>query len=255
MNRIFWISLVLLLLLIPGKVEGQRWRLLRYEAGIGTGTVHPFMDIGSYKPGLSSFQITDSRPNINTHIAYVLLEDLNVKLDLNYLMIGATDSDTPERDRGFTFLSNAFEHTVRLDFNILGGGRAFGMQGMYNRRGMINNFGSSRLYVFGGVGGIMSKTEIWTVDGPIPDTKEGYYNNLNYGVVIPAGIGYRLAIDAYWDFTFEASGRFSFADKIDGYMHPSSLHYDRFITTSFKAVRKIRNDRKGRPIFAKYGFR
>ncbi len=252
MNRHFWIYILLGALLIPSTVEAQRWKLRRYEAGIGLGTVTSFTDIGSPDFGFTSFNPIDTRFNISTHAGYLILEDLSVKLELNYLMIGASDPEIRDRSLGFT--THGFEHAVRAEYTFLGGGRTFSTA-TFNRRGMVNNYGSSYLYVFAGAGGILTKATVRDASGEEVFGNPGYSNNLHWGAVIPAGIGFRRSVDAYFDFAVEVGGRFTFTDLIDGYQTQWSQYNDRYIITSVKAVYKIRNDRRGRPIFSRYGTR
>ncbi len=254
MNRRIWIYILLFLFVIPGKVEAQRWKLLRYEAAIGTGTTHPFMDIGSQNYSIKSLRLADTRINVFSHIGFRILEDLTVKLDLNYLMLGG--SDPASRPRNLMFTSQCFEPLLRLDYNLFGGGRTFGSSAMFNRRGMVNNYGVSYVYIFAGGGGILSKSIVREIGGEEAVTNPSYSNNLHWGFVIPAGVGYKLNLNSSLDLGFEIGGRLSFSDWIDGYFNPDYSDYkDRYITTSFKAIFKIRNDRKGRPIFSQYGRR
>jgi hypothetical protein len=251
MNRRFCIYSILLVLMIPGKVEGQRWRLQRYEAGIGLGTTHPFMDIGSEADALKSLQLSDTRIMDAPHIGYKLLEDFTVKLDLNYLMIGGADADT--RARSFSYTSHCFEPVLRVDYNIVGGAKELGVSAKFNKRGMINNYGASQVYVFVGGGGILSKAKVRDVDGEEVLDNPYYHNNLTGGFVLPAGIGYKLVIDAYFDFSFEIGGRFTTTDRIDGYWNVEASQFnDRYIPTNFKAIYKISNDRWGVPTFKKH---
>ncbi len=253
MNRRIWIYILLLAMLVPTTAEAQRWKLRRYEAGIGGGTVHTFMDIGSPNDALRSFQLIDSRFNAGVHAGFKLLSSLTIRLDLNYLMIGGLDPEI--RDRSLSFTSNCFEPLVRFDYNLFGSGaRSFGSNALFNRRGMINNYGESYFYVFSGIGGIMSKSKVTDVNGDEVIGNPSYYNNLNWGIVIPAGLGYKRSMNAYVDLAIEVGGRFSFTDKIDGYKHATASDYnDKYITTTVKAVYKIRNDRRGRPILSRYG--
>ena len=245
--------MLLLVLLVPANVEAQRWKLKRYEAAIGVGTVTTFMDIGSPDFGITSFRPYDTRFNVSSHAGYKILEDLTVKVDLNYLMIGAIDPEI--RDRSLRFTSHAFEHGARLDYTFLGGGRAFGSTALFNRRGMVNSYGTSYLYAFAGAAGILSKATVRDANGEEVTGNPGYNNNLQWGVVIPAGLGYRRTVDAYFDLVVEVGGRFSFTDLIDGYQTQWSQYNDKYIITSVKAIYKIRNDRRGRPILSKYGRR
>ena len=254
MNRQILLYILFFLLIIPGKVEAQRWKLVRYEASVGVGTTHPFMDIGSQNYSIRSFRLADTRANVFTHVGFKVLEDLTLKLDLNYLMLGG--SDQASRPRELMFTSNCFEHLLRVDYNLVGGGRTFGSTAIFNRKGMINNYGSSYVYVFAGGGGILSKAKVKYIGGEEAIDNPSYSNNLHWGFVIPAGVGYKLNLNSGMDLGFELGGRLSFSDWIDGYYNPKFSQYkDSYITTSFKAIFKIRNDRKGRPIFSQYGRR
>ncbi len=258
MNKNTWIYILVLSFLVPMSAEAQRWKLRRYEAGLGTGTVHTFMDIGSPNYDFRSFQVRDSRVNVNSHIGFKILEDLTVKLDLNYLIIGGIDPEI--RDRSLSFTSHNFEHLVRLDYNVVGGGRTFSSSSIYNRRGMVNRYGGSSgyLYVFAGAGGIMSKSTVRNAQGEEAVENPSYYNNLNWAFVIPAGLGYKYSFNAYWDLSFEVGARVSFNDRIDGYdfANPEANRYnDHYGVTTIKAIYKIRNDRRGVPIFNRYGRR
>lgn len=248
----FWLITSVLLLLVSFEADAQRWKLARYEAGVGLGTVHTFMDIGAPEYLIRSFQFIDSRVNVSSHVGFRLLEDLTVKLDLNYLMIGGVDPE--RRPRSLQFTSNCFEHVIRFDYTFIGGGRTFGSTALYNRKGMVNDIGSNYFYVFAGAGGILSKAIVRNQDGSEAIGNPSYYNNVNWGIVIPAGFGYKRSLASYFDLSAEIGGRFSFTDKIDGYQHATaSLYNDKYLITSIQAVYRIRNNRKGVPIFKKYG--
>jgi hypothetical protein len=211
------------------------------------------MDIGSLNYGFRAIKLSDTRFSFPAHIGFKVIEDLTVKLDLNYLMIGGADS--PDRGRTLKFTTHGIEPILRVDYNIVGGEKPLGSSIIFNRRGMVNNYGSSFIYVFAGGGGILTKAKVKTFDGVEVIGNTAYSNNLHWGFVLPAGIGYKRSINAYFDFAIEVGGRLTLTDKIDGYQHPASQYNDRYITTSFKAIYKIANDRKGRPILFDYGRR
>lgn len=256
MNRRIWVYIFLLAIILPANLNAQRWKLKRYEAAIGIGSVHTFMDIGSQNYSIRSFQFQDSRMNISSHIGYKLMQDLTVKLDLNYLIIGGVDD--PDRGRELRFTSHCFEPALRAEYNLVGGGRAFSYSTLFNRRGMVNNYGSFFFYVYAGAGGILSKAKVVDFSGVEvnPDINPAYDNNFNWGFVIPVGLGVKRSMDAYFDFALEVGGRLTFTDLIDGYYNTVASQYnDRYITTTFKVIYKIRNDRRGLPVFSKYGRR
>jgi hypothetical protein len=205
------------------------------------------MDIGSEKDAFKSLQFTDTRVSVSPHIGFKIREELTVKLDLNYLMIGGADSET--RERSLRYTSHCFEPILRVDYTIFNSERGIGKSALFRKRGMINDFGTSMVYVFAGGGGILSKAKVKDANGDEVIGNSSYHNKLQWGFVIPAGIGYKRTFNAYFDFAFEVGGRFTFTDLIDGYQHPTASDYnDRYIITNVKAIYKIRNDRKGRPI-------
>jgi hypothetical protein len=254
MDRRTAFYILLILIIIPVNLEAQRWKLQRYDVAIGIGSTHPFMDIGSQNDGLRSLQVSDTRICIPTHIGFKILEDLSVKLDLNYLMFGGADAPG-RREALLKYTSNTFEHNIRAEYNLVNGSKSGGSAVAFNRRGMVNNIGSSVFYLYGGVGGIMSKAKVKYIDGTEVVNNPAYSNNMHWGVVLPAGIGYRRAVNVYIDFSIELGGRFTLTDFVEGYKHPVSEYNDRYFTTSFKAIYKIANDRNGRPKLYDYGRR
>ncbi len=251
MKRRHWIFILLLILLIPSEATAQRWKLRRYEAYAGTGTVHPFMDIGRVEDSFRSFHLKGTRPNLTVGARYKIFSNLSGGLELSYIMFGGVDVDNHMTVH--SFMTNSFEHTADFQFDIVSGGKALGTTALFNRRGMVNSYNSTDVYITFGVGGILSKAIAYDINGEIDRNDVYFNNNTNYGIVLPVGLGIKYSIDAYWSFGAEITGRFSFTDLLDGYATPYSNYQDRYILTSFRAVYKIRNDRKGRPIFSKYG--
>ncbi len=118
---------------------------------------------------------------------------------------------------------------------------------------MINNYNTLHLYAFAGAGGILTKAKIKDINGDEAITNPNYDNNLHFGAVFPMGLGLKYTIDSNWAIGLEVGGRFSLSDVLDGYATPWSQYNDRYILTNVKAIYKIRNDRRGVPIFG--GFR
>lgn len=255
MNRTTIIPyLLLLLLLLPFQAEAQRWKLQRYELSLGVNGSMSFMDIGDPDPGLKSFSLSSIRPGGTLTLQYKITEKFSAGLDLSYFMFGATED--PIRVAASTFMTHAFEHVARAEYTLLGGKRSFRSASIFNKRGMVNDFGSTYFYVFGGAGGILSKATAWDDAGiELSEESGAYYNNREYGIVIPAGLGLKFTLSDQLVLGGEIGGRFTFTDKLDGYQTIWSNYNDRYIITTFKAIYKINNDRRGRPIFSKYGIR
>lgn len=254
MKRKFWTYILLFLLVIPANVEAQRWKLKRYEASFGLGTAHMFGDIAPPADGLMSFQVVGTRPSFSFDARFNITELVSTRVGLSYLRFGGFDSD--DRIPVHSFKTDAFEHFAVMELSLISNGRSAISSSVFNRRGMVNNYNSSDVYIFVGFGGLLSKATAYDSDHEEILEHIDLHNNLEYGVVFPVGIGMKYSIDAWWSFGIELGYRLTFSDVIDGYWNQTySRANDQYLTTSFKAVYKIRNDRKGRPIFSKYGGR
>ncbi len=248
-NRL-WIYILFLLLVMPSEMQAQRWRLQRYEASLGLGTTHSFMDIGSESYGLKAFQFAGTRPNASFSASFKIIEDLSAKLDLSYIQFSGVDNDN--RLTVTSFVSNAFEPKLTVEYNILGGGKTFGSTATFDRRGMVNDYNTFYLYAFAGVGGLLSKAKAFDENREILLNATYFDTNMHFGVVFPMGIGAKYSINSNWSVGIEIGGRFTLTDNIDGYATPFSSYNDRYILTNFKAIYKIRNDRRGVPQFSEY---
>ncbi len=259
MRRKLWICTFTLMFMFPLVGHSQMlWRILRYEAGIGLGSVHSFTDIGpAQKTGLNFFNGT--RPNLTVEARYNLGPAVSVKLDLAYLMFGGSDvtKDThyrPEYD--WAYNTHAFEHTIRFEYYFFDTGRSRYSGAMFNRKGMVNRFNTMQFYVFAGAGGIMTKAKIYekgNSDNELTDI-EGYNTNLLWNPVVPAGIGAKYFFNSRWSFGGEVGLRYTFTDLLDGYADSYWGDYnDYYYLISVKAIYRIRAGRNGLPTFKRYG--
>jgi hypothetical protein len=243
--------LVLAFVLSPD-AQGQRWKLKRYEASVGLGTTHAFMDIAPPADGLRSFQFQGTRPNVSLDAVFRIFEPLSANLSLTYIMFGGVDSEN--RMTVHSFITNAFEPTLNVEYSFLQGGKAFGTNALFNRRGMVNDYGTADIYVFAGVGGLLTKAIAFDENLQVVTDDIYFDNNMHFGLVFPVGLGFKYAIDSWWSVGVEVGGRFTMTDLIDGYATPFSEYNDRYILTNVKAIYKIRSDRRGLPVFRRYGF-
>lgn len=253
MKKNHWIYILLLVLLIPVDSNAQRWRMQRYEAALGVGSTHSFMDIGPMRDGIASFQLPGTRPNVTLDARFRIFEPLAVKLSLSYIQFGGVDNY--ENLSVTYFVANAFEPALTVEYYIIGDGRTMGFSGVYNRKGMVNNYNQLYLYAFGGVGGLLSKAKGYDENRDLVLNNLYFDNNRYFNIVIPVGLGMKYNIDSDWSVGVEVGVRFTFTDLIDGYATPWSQYNDKYVLTNFKAIYKIRNDRRGVPIFGGSGRR
>jgi opacity protein-like surface antigen len=126
--------------------------------------------------------------------------------------------------------------------------------GIYNRRGMVNNYNRIYLYLFAGAGGVLSSATVKDLnnDGLEPVENPGYFPGSQYSFAFPLGAGFKFSIDPRWSVGVELGYQFTLSDKLDGYAPAASQHNDSYYLLSVKGVYRIRNDKNGRPIFNKY---
>ena len=252
MKNKFWIPIIVLLILTSFDGYGQRWKLRRYQADLYVGAVSFHGDIGlANKPLLNN--INGLRPSVGLKSMFRITQDINVSLDLAYIMYGGKDQEGSSHGRDYSFNSHAFQHVARVEYFIMGDSRRFISGAIYNRKGMINDYNKLYVYVFGGAGGVLSKSKVKDLNngGEEPLDNPGYNNNMVYTAVFPLGAGAKWAIDARWSIGVEIGYQFTLSDYLDGYSSQWSKYNDSYYLTSVKAIYHIRNDRKGRPMFRK----
>lgn len=255
MKRYLWIFIVLIIIALPKESHGQIWKLKRYEAGVGLGSSHAWTDIGLTPDGVMGFQFLGIRPNLSFQGRYYISSMISTAVDLNFIWLGGVD-DPSQRARLYYYNSLVFEPALRAEIILFGTNRGSGTTALFNRRGMINNYSDFHLFAFGGVGGAISKanvreqeTNLEVVNNP------GYYNNTNFGLVFPVGLGIKFSLDADWSFSAEIGARISLTDYLDGYSSQYSEHNDFYYLTNFKAIYKLRTGRNGLPVFKRRGGR
>jgi opacity protein-like surface antigen len=253
MKHCFRILAAVLLLLVASEASGQRWKLQRYEAEIYLGGVSFHGDIGPANRPLANM-FNGYRPSVGVIPRYMIRKDLAVSLDLGYLIYAGKDEEGSSHNRLYSFNSHAFQHFARLEYFIIGEAGGRGRNAIYNRRGMINNYDRVYLYIYGGLGGIMSKATVHdeNQNGNEPLSNPGYDPSLQYTLAFPVGGGIKFSVDPRWSVGVELGYHFTISDKLDGYAPAASNYKDAYYLTTVKAVYRIRNDRFGKPIFGKY---
>jgi len=253
MKRVFLILIAAFLLVTSVDTFGQRWKLRRYEMDIYLAGVSFHGDIGLADRPLANM-FNGIRPSLGVRPRYFLRNDLAVSLDLGYLMYGGKDKDLEHGvGRNLTFNTQAFQHFVRVEYYLLGEPRR-STGGIYNRRGMVNNYNRIYLYLFGGAGGIYFNAKVKDLNhnGEEPVWNPGYDNSKHYTAAFPFGGGVKLTLDPRWAIGAEIGYQFCLTDYLDGYNSEWSDYKDSYYLTSFKVIYMLRNDRKNRPIFTRY---
>ena len=198
---------------------------------------------------MGTYSALSTIPSIDFGVRYKLDETMSVKMDLLFGFLAAEDNNNLE-SRGYGFRSTIFEPTFKFEYYLIPEGRSYSTMALFNRRGMVNNYSKFNVYLFGGIGGVLTKPK--GLNGLEND--ERFENLANFGIVFPLGAGLKLALDSQWSIGFEYGRRFSLTDKIDGFETQFSDSNDMYEFAGFHAIYKVRTDRRGRPIL-RGGFR
>jgi hypothetical protein len=261
MNRLFAVSILLILCLFTSTLEAQRWKARRYEAFFGIGTAQHFGDIGGSLTaenayGFKDIQIKFTRPAINVGARFKLNSKMATKLNLAVGFLAGNDIDSKnESTRNYSFKSTIFESSLQYEYYIISDERKLSSGAVYNKNGMINNIADINLYLFTGVGLVYSWSNVYDSTGTA-FTRDFYskFEGDTYpkmGLTFPVGIGIKYIWDNKWSFGFEFGRRFTTADYLDGYSSIYSEHSDIYDFLTFNVIYKIATDRRGRPIFGR----
>lgn len=229
------------------ETDAQRWKLRRWEASAGLGTVLFYGDMGGTTAtslsSLRDYQMRYTRPSLNMSVSFKLRGDMSLRSNFAFGMIAGGDDNSRNENRQIGFKSTIFEPSLQFEYYLLSEGWNRRSSALFNRRGMLNNYDDYYLYVYAGLGGVFTNPKQYK------DYRFILNNDQNIGLVIPAGIGIKYAIDSKVLLGFDFGPRLTFIDGMDGYSSPAYNKYkDFYYYTSFNAIYKIRSDRRGLPI-------
>jgi hypothetical protein len=249
-RKLFFFSLVLIS--ISASSYAQKWKMKRYEATFGIGTSHFYGDIGGTEDannaaGFKDIQFQYTRPSFSVGARYKVAADMAVKMNLIYGFVAGNDKDSRNDGRKYSFTSTIFEPSFQFEYYLLSENKSYGSSALFSRRGMINNYSKIYIYLFGGIGGVISNPKLKDGEGNIITTD----NFSKFGIALPLGAGLKFTIDSRWSVGFELGRRFTTTDYIDGYTSKYSEHKDIYDFGMFSAIYKIKSDRRGLPILGR----
>jgi hypothetical protein len=245
----FAVVIILFCILLQVSLCQDLWHRQRYEAIGGIGTTQFFGDVGGFSKGkniigLKDISFSQTRFNFSVGLKYRILRDLNLRINLAYGMLHATDSRGSNESRGFEAKTSIFEPSILAEYyfikSTLGESYLFS-SGKGGKNG--NLFSALEFYAFLGVGGVsynVNRNSILAAAG----LKSG-----GFAPVIPVGVGTTLLFKPEYNLGIELGGRYSFSDYLDGYtsQHSSSNDVYYFLNVTF--TYKIRTNDRGLPSF------
>ncbi len=249
------IPFFLLMVIMISSGYSQRWKLVRYELILGTGTTSFFGDIGGGADrnnwfGLKDIRLDATRPSLSIGLRYKFYQNFAGRFGIAYGMGAGTDIGAINEERGYSFTTHIIEPSFIAEYYFVSEDRRLASSAMYNRRGMINNYSRFGAYIFGGLAGIYFSPELSNVR---PGDRHVTNDYTHFSAAIPLGLGVKYVISDKWMVGFELGGRLSLSDFVDGYNPdvPGNKALDIYYLANFSAIYRIKNDREGIPLFLK----
>jgi Domain of unknown function (DUF6089) len=245
------VVIILLCMVAHIAISQELWRRQRYEALASIGTTQFFGDVGGFSKsedilGLKDISFLQTRFNFTLGLKYKILSDLNIRLNLAYGMLHATDARGSNEHRGFEANTSIFEPSLLAEYYFikskLGESYLFS-SGQRLRAG--NLFSSLEFYVFTGLGGLS-----FNVNRNAALAAKGLTNS-GFTGVIPVGLGVNLLFKPEYNLGLELGGRYSFSDYLDAYTSPSqqSNSNDVYYFLNVTFTYKINTSANGLPSF------
>jgi hypothetical protein len=270
MKRKLFALTITLLFIVSTVVDAQRWRTRRYESFIGIGTANVYGDIGGSLTqenlyGLRDIEIEYTRPSVSMGAKYKFNHRWNARVNLAGAYLQGSDigsvNDGVRPGGGYNFTSYIFEPSALAEFYIIPENRSMVSEAIYNKKGMVNGFRQIYLYVFTGAGAVVNFPTVTYLNYEDTEVGDDGYQRpedsfKRVGAVIPAGIGAKIDLTAYWTINAEFGRRFAFTDYVDGYTSKFSSANDTYDFMQVIFSYKIQTDKNGLPvIFRRLGLR
>jgi len=204
------VLIVLTGIIFHGHILGQiRARQTFFELQFGVGPTFMLTDIGNVGYGA----------NAEVSGKYRLHPRIALKFSLGGGLGMGSDAGTENESRGMSYYSYMAELTGQIEYYILKEGRGAGRGGLMGYKPRV------RPYIFAG-GGPLLFFPTHTQDNAeeLPE-----FNPYTVIMVGGAGFLYRLNNDIFLG--FQAGGRFSTTDFLDGFSPAASTSNDTYITT------------------------
>ena len=241
---------VIILFCIVAQIsEAQLWRQKRYEALASIGTSQFFGDIGGFSKGenivgLKDFSFSQTRFNLNVGLKYKILKDLNVRLNLTYGMLHATDKRGSNESRGMEARTSIFEPSIMGEYYFIKSKLENSYLFSSGKGGSSKDlFSVLEFYMFTGIGGLSYNAKGNDKLAPLG------IKNSGFTAIIPVGIGVNILFKPEYNIGLELGGRYAFSDYLEGYTSQYSSSNDVYYFLNVTFTYKIRTNTKGIPFF------
>ncbi len=232
--------LFFIVLTLPLLGFSQRWKLQRAEFTGGIGGVNYFGDIGGTADesnwfGLKDLELAYTRPNINFGGRYRLNEIMNVKGNIIFGYLEASDVGSRNEPRNFAFSTSILEVSAQYEYSIIPESTPLNFSIGNLRRGLLSSSANLNTYVFIGVGmNLFSVKPLARMEG-----SRRFDGSKNMSFLIPLGVGIKYPIAKQLHLSFEIGGRWTTSDYLDGYTSEHSKFNDIYYFSLLSVVYKI----------------
>jgi hypothetical protein len=231
------------------RVQGQLWKLKRWETSLGLGPSFFFGDIGGYTQGqnllgFKDLSINQTRVNFSLSLKYRISSNFNTRLSLTYALFHASDVKGSNENRDLEATMSGFEPALLFEYYFI---KNRAERSYLFSKGRGTGFGnilrSLDFYAFTGMGGLS-----YTIKGNDNLVMTGLDPG-GFNIVIPVGVGSTLIYSPNYNFGVEFGGRYSFSDNLDGYTSQYSNSNDVYYFLNFTVTYKLKTGPKGWPSF------
>jgi hypothetical protein len=237
----------LFFLLVPN--IAQRWKLKRYDAFFGIGTINMFTDLGvsNTESLLFGFRPDFTRPSVYFGARYKFSQAFSGKFSMAYGYGHSHDITNLRYEGGSGFRTNThiIEPSVTGEYYLIKEQRAYTSAAIYNRRGMLNDYSTIGVYLYGGLGGVYFKP----LHDINPRPSDIVKTNSGFTLALPVGLGLKYIYSDRIIIGYEIGPRYVFSDYLDGIKTASSKYNDIYWLTSIYLSYKIKTTRRNLPLF------
>ena len=225
-------------------VRAQGWRATPWELQLGIGSANYFGDIGGTADennwyGVKDLEILRTRLSGTGLLRYNYSERFSFSGKLALGWLSGDDEGGRNEAREYVFNTFFLEPSGRAEFFVL---RDFLRASGVDRRGLVRNYASVSVYLFGGAGAIF-----YTVNPNDQLRARQERDNIEHGfvtMVLPAGAGVKIGIQNTVDIGFEIGGRYALNDYLDGFTSRFSSANDIYYITTVNLVYRLESIRR-----------
>lgn len=254
------ILLCLVVLLSAPFASAQLWKTKRYEVSAAAGTSQFFGDIGGFSIGdnflgLRDFSFKQTRFNVNGSFRYFFTDEFAARISISYIMLHADDARGSNPSRAYATTSSLLEQAALAEYYIVRNRErnSFSFQtyrGVARRR-LSDFFNSIDVYALAGLGPAMywvkgNDNFLENMENP---TSGHLFRTSGVALVIPVGVGAKVAIDPNILIGVELTGRYGFPDYLEGFSDDDSRVNDFYHTFAVTFNYRIRSARYWAPTF------